>query len=102
MGFHDKLARNAYHTGRRAADFAKAARSNARAVWLYVIVGMAIWWFGGGKWALIPGAMAVWSAISTVLATLVQPHLERLEASIERASSVAAGAGSHGPSSSSS
>ena len=79
----DGLTRSAWLSGRSADDFARAARSNSRAVWVYTIIGMLVWWFGGGKWALILAGLAVWSAISTVLATVVQMRLERIEASLK-------------------
>jgi hypothetical protein len=81
MGFHDNLARTAYLAGRRAADFASAAQRNANAFWFYAVAVAIVWWLAGWKWALMPTALALYCAINSVSATLIQTRLERLEAS---------------------
>lgn len=52
-----------------AGDFDKAAERHAHAFWLFLIVTGAVWWFASWGWAIIPGALALLSAIQSVGAT---------------------------------
>ena len=48
-----------------AADFDRAAQRHANAFWLWAIAAGALAYFLGW-WALIPAALAVWSAVSSI------------------------------------
>lgn len=52
-----------------AADFDEAAQRQANAFWFFVVVGGLVWWFASPWWAIIPGALALVCAISSITST---------------------------------
>ena len=79
MALHDELARKAAAMGKTAREFSAAAQKHANATWFYLILGAGVWYFFDWVWALIPGALAAYSAFQSVSATLVADRLERKE-----------------------
>lgn len=59
-----------------AADFDRAAQRHANTFWFCLVVAGVVWWFAGW-WAAIPGAVAVWCAVSSIGATRAGMHLRR-------------------------
>jgi hypothetical protein len=76
MSLHDRLALKALEMGKTASEFNDAAHNHANATWLFIVVAGAIWYFFGWKWALIPGALAIYSAFQSVSSTMVATRLE--------------------------
>lgn len=77
MALHDELAKKAAAMGKQPHEFSVAAQKHANATWLYLILGAGVWYFFGWIWALIPGALAAYSAFQSVSATLIADRLER-------------------------
>ena len=79
MGWHDALAAKSAEMGKTSAEFRAGARHKAGATCLYLIAAGAVGYFAGWAWAAIPGAVAAWSALQTMSATLIASRLEVLE-----------------------
>ena len=80
MGWHDALAAKSAEMGKTSAEFRAGARRKASATCLFLMAAGAVAYFGGWAWALLPGAVAAWSAFQTMSATLIASRLEVLEA----------------------
>jgi hypothetical protein len=79
MGFHDALADKAYESGHRPEHFKAAAQRHANAFWVYLGIAGVVWWFASWQWALIPAALAVWTAWQSASATMIFVRLELIE-----------------------
>lgn len=79
MGWHDALAAKSAEMGKTSAEFRAGARRKASATCLLLIAAGAAGYFAGWAWALLPGAVAAWSALQTMSATLIASRLEVLE-----------------------
>ena len=79
MGWHDALAAKSAEMGKTSAEFRAGARRKAGATCLFLIAASAVGYFGGWAWAAIPGAVAVWSALQLLSATLIASRLEAIE-----------------------
>ena len=82
MSFHDHVAQTAVNDGNTTAQFRRAAQVHANGTWMFLLVGAAVWYFVGWKWALIPAAFAAYSALKSISATNVANKLETLERKI--------------------
>jgi hypothetical protein len=74
-----QLATTAYVKGRRPKEFELAADRLARAFGLCAICAAIVAWSVDGNWWTLPGMLAVWCAGDSVLSSLVQSRLERIE-----------------------
>ncbi len=81
MLFHDQVALKARLDGNTSAQFRAAAQRHANATWIYLIIGVALWYFASWLWALIPFAVAVYVAFQSISATAVAMRLEKYERS---------------------
>jgi len=79
MGWHDSLAVRAIAMGKTATDFHRGAQNKANAAWLFLVVAGVVWYFVDWRWALIPVAIAAFSALQSVSATLVATRLEKVQ-----------------------
>lgn len=79
MGWHDSVAARAAAMGKTASEFRAGAQRKAKATCLFLLVAGAVWYFVGWPWALIPVAVAAWSAFQSVSATLIAARLEKAE-----------------------
>ncbi|MDB5487681.1 MAG: hypothetical protein JWQ58_1396 [Reyranella sp.] len=79
MGWHDALAAKSAEMGKTSAEFRAGAWRKAKATGLFLIVAGTVGYFAGWMWALLPGAVAAWSAFQLVSATLIAARLEALE-----------------------
>ncbi|MGH7485160.1 MAG: hypothetical protein ACREMY_06085 [bacterium] len=79
MGLFDRFAGHAFLSGKRARQFEVAAQQHAKAFWLLLIVGGIVWWLAGWEWALVPAALAAWTAFKSMSATMMRTRLEKLE-----------------------
>ncbi len=77
MAFHDQIALKALVDGNTSEQFEIAAQKHANATWFYLIVGAVVWYFSSWLWALIPFAIAVYTAAQSISATLVAIKLKR-------------------------
>lgn len=79
MGWHDAVAAKSAEMGKTSAAFRAGARRKAVATCLCLIVAGAVGYSVGWAWAAIPGALAAWSALQTMSATLIASRLEARE-----------------------
>src|SRR6267378_41113 len=79
MGWHDNLADRAAAMGKTAIEFRSAAQRKADATWVLLIIVGVIWFFLNWLWALIPAALAGFSAFRSVSASLIATRLEKVE-----------------------
>ena len=76
MAVHDDLARKAVSMGKSAAEFRAAAQKHANATWLWGIATVAVWYFLGWWWGLIPAALGAYSVFRSVSATKIASRIE--------------------------
>ena len=79
MGLHDELARKAFARGDGRDNFLRAAQQHANATWVCVIAALAVWYFLGWAWALVPAVLGVYAALKSVSATMVATRLENMD-----------------------
>jgi hypothetical protein len=79
MGWHDTLAARAVTMGRSAAEFKAGARRKANTTWPWLIVSVAVGFSVSWAWALIPAAIAAFSAFQCISAILVASRLKKIE-----------------------
>jgi hypothetical protein len=53
--------------------------AHANAFWVYFASSVAVWWFVGQWWALLPGALALFVATQSISATSVAQRIEKYE-----------------------
>ncbi len=80
MGWHDALASRSAAMGKTAAEFRAGARRKATATGLLLVAAGAVAYFMSWPWALVPAAMAAWTALQTLSATMIANRLESSEA----------------------
>jgi len=73
---HDKLAYKAEASGKTAGDFTAAAQRKANATWLLLIMAGVVWYFVGLVYALIPGALAIITALMSFSSTAIAERLK--------------------------
>jgi hypothetical protein len=78
MSLHDELARKALSMGRSATDFKAAAQKHANATWIFLLVAGVVWYFFRWELALIPLAIAIYTAIKSVSATRIAIRIGKL------------------------
>lgn len=76
MGLHDRLARKAITDGHGREHFHHAAQKHANATWVMLIAALAVWYFVGWQWALIPAILGAYTALSSISSTMVASRLE--------------------------
>lgn len=77
MGWHDSLAARAVAMGKTAPEFRQGAKRKTNATWIFLIVAGAVWYVVGWAWALIPAAVAAFSAFQSVSATMIADRLDK-------------------------
>lgn len=85
MSFHDRIALKARLDGNTSAQFRTGAQRHANTTWIYLIVGVGVWYFVSWLWALIPFAFAAYATLQCISATAVATRLEKYEKSRESA-----------------
>ena len=80
MGMHDRMAYLAYTKRWRAEHFHATAQRQANATWFFGIVALAVWYFAGWGWALIPAGIAALYAFKSISKTMIAIRLERIAA----------------------
>jgi len=85
MSFHDSVALKARLDGNTSIKFRTAAQRHANAMWVYLTIGLIVWYFTSWIWSLIPVAFAVYVAIQSFSATAIATRLERYENSQDAA-----------------
>lgn len=78
MGMHDRMAYLAHSKHWTAEHFHAGAQRQANATWFFGIVALAIWYFAGWGWALIPTAIAALYALNSISKTMIGTRLERI------------------------
>jgi hypothetical protein len=81
--FLKSIAWNAHIDGKTATEFEAAAHRHGSAFWFYVIVTAIVWWFANWRWALIPEAIAVYTAWNAIAANFVGHYMKELERRIK-------------------
>jgi hypothetical protein len=81
--FLQSIAWKAHVEGQKAAEFEAAAHRHGSAFWFYVIATAVVWWFADWRWALIPEALAVWTAWNASSANIVAHYIKKLENAIQ-------------------
>ena len=76
MAVHDDLAQKAVSMGKGAEEFRAAARKHANASWLWEFATVAVWYFLGWWWGLIPAALVAYSVFKSVSATNIASRIE--------------------------
>lgn len=79
MGFHDEMARQALVDGQTSDQYRSAAQKHANAMWIYLLIAGAVWFFTAWYWALIPAALALFVAAQSASATAVAIRLEKVK-----------------------
>jgi hypothetical protein len=79
MSIHDKMAKRAFIAGKKAEEFHHAAQKHANATWIYLIIAGIVWYFTSWIWALIPGALGIFTAVQSISATLIAIKLKKLD-----------------------
>ncbi|HNY64395.1 MAG TPA: hypothetical protein PKM41_03085 [Deltaproteobacteria bacterium] len=79
MTFTDYAVNKAILDGRSSRDFRIAAQSNANAAVVYLIIALAVWFFAGWVWALIPAALMLYTGCQSISATRIAIGLEQVE-----------------------
>ncbi len=79
MGWHDALAAKSAEMGKTSSEFKAGARRKGGVTGLFLAAAVAVGYFAGWGWALLPGAVAAWSALQTMSATLIASRLEVME-----------------------
>jgi hypothetical protein len=79
MNWHDALAARSAEQGRTSADFRAGARRKARATFLFLLLAGIVLYLVGWPWALLPAALAAWSAFQSRSALLIATRLEAME-----------------------
>ncbi len=80
-GFHDSLAARAAEMGKAADEFKAGARRKARVTGLLLVVAAVVLYFAGWPWALIPAAVAAFTALQSFSAAQIAVRLEKAERS---------------------
>ncbi len=78
MSFHDNVAYKAASMGKTATQFNAAAQEHANATWFFLIIAGVVWYFTSWGWALIPAAVAAFTAFQSVSSTMIATRLEQL------------------------
>jgi len=79
MSFYDNLAKKAILDGNTSAEFKKMAQKHANWTWVLAILTIVIWYLSNGGWALIFGALTLFSATRSISANMVKQRIEKLE-----------------------
>ena len=79
MSLIDKLVQNGLSMGKNSSDFTVAAQKNADATWFYTILGGILLYFFNWLWSLLPFFLALYSAIQSIIATLIAGNIKTLE-----------------------
>jgi Flp pilus assembly protein TadB len=90
MTWHDTLAARSAEQGRTSADFRAGARRKAKATILFLLLAGIVVYLVAWPWALLPAALAAWSAFQCRSALLIAARLEAMEAQSQEAQSQAA------------
>lgn len=78
MSVHDRIAETALDDGNTPHQFRAAAKSHAKAFWLFAAIGAGVWFFAGWGWSLMPLGLALLVAVQSISSTLTAKRLERL------------------------
>ena len=92
MTWHDTLAARSAEQGRTSADFRAGARRKAKATILFLLLAGIVVYLVAWPWALLPAALAAWSAFQCRSALLIATRLEAMEAQSQAAQSQSDGA----------
>ena len=79
MSLHDKLAQKAIAMGKSSSEFLRAAQKHANATWFFVIAALVAWYFWGWVWALIPIALAAYTALQSISSTMIAARIKSQE-----------------------
>jgi len=73
------LVQKALLDGDGPEKFHTTAQRYANSTWFWIITAVAVWYFFGWGWAILPAALALAATGSSILATRVAYKLEELK-----------------------
>ena len=79
MSLHDKLAQKAIAMRKSSSEFSAAAQRHANATWFFVIAALVVWYFWGWIWALLPIALAAYTALQSTSSTMIATRIKSQE-----------------------
>lgn len=82
MSMNDRLAARAVLQGQTSQHFKATAQEHARVVWLCLIGGALLWYFGGWKWAAVPLALAAYAATQQINSLLLERKIRPYDSAI--------------------
>ena len=72
------MANSEWVKRRDPQTFHAAAQRHANATWVFLLIAGIVWYVAGWKWALIPAALGVFTAVQSVIAIAIASKLATL------------------------